>query len=917
MGDYGYLSFSTNATLDNATVTLGGASDTIEESVFSTNSSLILGPALTVNQTGSSALIEIYGYYGWTALIDNKGAINAESSVAGATLQINVQKFENEGTITVSNGDAFSIDNSYAYGSESFDNAATGVITVGAGSSLTLGLVGQTFSVTNEGTITANHATIEIADYSDFTNTGTLSINNSTVALGGTFTTAQIAQDLATIGGVGNSVGIDGSVNNAGATLDVGVGTSLGVATLGSTGTITGGTIVDSGSGLKFQGGTLSGVTYDGVMDMSASGASVTVAGGLTLAGASGTGSGGIAMGDNGSLSLSSNTTFDNATVILGGIGDTIDQSTSYAAYAANGYSAVNLTLTLGAGLVVDQTGDAAGASAIIEGGGYYGAVTLDNKGAINATSAVANASLLISVSNFKNEGTITVSNGEAFGIDANASSSDSFDNAATGVITVGAGSILTLGSLGTPFIMTNEGTITANGATVQIADFADLANTGTLSINASRIGFGGAYTAAQLAQNLTTIGGAGNSVAIDGALNNAGATLDVGAGTAFGVVSLGAAGTIAGGTVADSGSGLAFNGGTLDGVNYDGVMDMTASGSTVYVADGLTVGVAGSAAPGAINLGADGAIFFEDAQTFDNAVITLAGANETIDQETSYAAYQANGYSTVAQTLEFGANATIDQTSGSATIGTTATGGSYGYGAVAAVSAQSSLSGSGSPGSGTGTYSYAYGATTLDNEGTIDAAANNGSLSISPNSEFLNNGTVKVENGDTLDVLAPTFVNNGSVAIDSGIVLVTATTSGTGAFSIGAGVLEFDSGVASADQVKFTGSQGLLQLTDSAQFAAQVAGMLGNDAIDFRDVAFASANQASYAGTAAGGTLSLADGAAMVSIALAGNYTGAAFFAASDGLGGTMVSFGATPTAHPILLGAPTVVTPPTTPSL
>ena len=46
----------------------------------------------------------------------------------------------------------------------------------------------------------------------------------------------------------------------------------MGTLTLATNGTIQNGTIVDHGSGIAFAGGTLSGVTYDGTMDMSAQG---------------------------------------------------------------------------------------------------------------------------------------------------------------------------------------------------------------------------------------------------------------------------------------------------------------------------------------------------------------------------------------------------------------------------------------------------------------------------------------------------------------------------------------------------------------------------------------------------------------------------------------------------------------------
>ena len=75
--------------------------------------------------------------------------------------------------------------------------------------------------------------------------------------------------------------------------------------------------------GIGFTGGTLSGVTYDGTMDMSASGSTVYVTNGLTLAGVNGTGSGTINLtGAGGSqLDAQGSETLSNATINIGNSG--------------------------------------------------------------------------------------------------------------------------------------------------------------------------------------------------------------------------------------------------------------------------------------------------------------------------------------------------------------------------------------------------------------------------------------------------------------------------------------------------------------------------------------------------------------------------------------------------------------------
>ena len=63
---------------------------------------------------------------------------------------------------------------------------------------------------------------------------------------------------------------------------------------LPSSGSIVGGTIVDQGSGVEFQSGTLSGVTYDGTLNLSPNSSSVYIANSLTANNLAGAGPGTI-----------------------------------------------------------------------------------------------------------------------------------------------------------------------------------------------------------------------------------------------------------------------------------------------------------------------------------------------------------------------------------------------------------------------------------------------------------------------------------------------------------------------------------------------------------------------------------------------------------------------------------------------
>ncbi len=92
------------------------------------------------------------------------------------------------------------------------------------------------------------------------------------------------------------------------------------------------------------------------------------------------------------------------------------------------------------------------------------------------------------------------------------------------------------------------------------------------------------------------------------------------------------------------------------------------------------------------------------------------------------------------------------------------------------------------------------------------------------------------------------------------------------------------------AGTVNFAGATGTLQLDSSADFTGTVAGMTGQDALDFRNLSFANLQLPVFSGSASGGTLSLTDGAINAKVALLGNYMASTFVATSDGHGGTQV---------------------------
>jgi hypothetical protein len=100
--------------------------------------------------------------------------------------------------------------------------------------------------------------------------------------------------------------------------------------------------------------------------------------------------------------------------------------------------------------------------------------------------------------------------------------------------------------------------------------------------------------------------------------------------------------------------------------------------------------------------------------------------------------------------------------------------------------------------------------------------------------------------------------------------------------------VVEISSAYAGA--VTFAGNTGTLLLDNSASFTGTVAGMSGNDAIDFADIDPTKVQQPTFNGNSSGGTLSVTDGAHTANIALLGDYLASTFAASSDGHGGTNI---------------------------
>jgi hypothetical protein len=566
------LFFFDSETLDNTAIAFGSTADLLAYTglTASNNSTLTLGghATLTISAVGQYG-INTVEFDGGTLV--NAGIVNAGSAAVSDL----VASFINAGTVALTSGDTFTVQNT------SFTN--TGLISVGAGATLDFtGLSSQFFVA---GTI-ANTGTITVASG------GTLEVGGS-VALG----------QLGTVitGGTG-LIDFTGTRDLQGGTLDVAAGGEFG--DLEISGTVKNGTIVEDGGTLTVaSGATLDGITLLGSLDISDSNEYVYVEGGLHVETAAGGVPGTINMsGDNATPTLEflDSETLDNVVIAFGSPGD------NYYTYLE---SASGSTLTLGAQAVL----------ASAEGENWLGG-TLVNLGQINETGG----NIYDNAQSFTNAGTISLSGtaaaGGPFGFGSNfiVENGESFANSR--LISVASGGILEVAD-GANF--TNTGSIViASGGKLEIDNGDGFTNTGTIvDSSGGEILLGGSLTLAQLNAFAAGVSGLIN---VSGTLDLQGGTLDAAAFPDIEISGLAKNGTIQ----TSGGASTIASGTTLDAITLLGSLDISGMMDRIEVEGGLNVETTAGGTPGTINLtGAYSALSFLDSETLDNVVIAFGNS--------------------------------------------------------------------------------------------------------------------------------------------------------------------------------------------------------------------------------------------------------------------------------------------------
>ncbi|HET6185231.1 MAG TPA: hypothetical protein VFA03_16770 [Acetobacteraceae bacterium] len=471
---------------------------------------------------------------------------------------------------------------------------------------------------------------------------GTIQLSQaSTLAATGGQLTLAAGTMLQTVPAVAAS--LTGNILNLGTVL-VTAGSSLAVGT--------GGTFANAG-----------GLTV-------APGATLLLTGAVANTGSTSIGGAVVAVGSQGAAQLLADRTALTAPLTLAG---TLINTGSTLAVGA-GSALGTLTLAPGGGIVGGLIADSGGG--LLATGGTVSALSYRGTlQAISGTLAVVNGLSLQSPG--AGLGAISVAPGATLAL----LDQETIDNAAillggtlSGALSLGAHGTLTHAGRSAQILgsLANAGLVTA-AVPSGVMSIATLSNTGTVSVSAGdvlaistlanagtvAVANGGALSLNALTGNasgisvsnatlnllgpialptLAAISRAGGIVNLEGTLSLGGGTLSVGAGTALGQLRNDAHDIITGGTIRDSGSGLIFvgplgQGGTLNGVYYQGTLNLVPSGSTVTVTGGTSFTDITGTTRGTINLlGAASYLGLLGPQTLNNVQINMGNGFSAVE---------------------------------------------------------------------------------------------------------------------------------------------------------------------------------------------------------------------------------------------------------------------------------------------
>ncbi len=379
-----------------------------------------------------------------------------------------------------------------------------------------------------------------------------------------------------------------------------------------------------------------------------------------------------------------------------------------------------------------------------------------------------------------------------------------------------------------------------------------------------------GSLGVAQLGQ----VNVSGGAIAVGGVLDLGGGTLAVGQGASDGRLSL--TGTIANGTILDTGAGLAVTGNaTLASVAYDGTLDLSRPFSQLAIAGGLTLTGQNGFGPGQIVLtGAETRLLANGSQTLDNVAILLGGGQQSyLGQRLPLPELAAEA----GTALTLGSGCTLTLNGAGGILGDAGLGqwsdSVVNRGAIVSATPSGTLSlgatnfiNNGSIGASAGGV-VSIGDVSFTNAGMLSAASGSALLVTlfdyyaAPNagsSVFANAGTIALRGGNLQEqtaaglfpavalanlaggtiagnggVFAPVS-NAGTIDAQTGVLTLNGVLTGSGSLQVdGTATLEVASVVPTSQTVHFTSNAGTLKLDSPGNFAGVLAGFGAGDVID------------------------------------------------------------------------------------
>ncbi len=455
-----------------------------------------------------------------------------------------------------------------------------------SGDSVTIGVAGRAYTITVDSADAAGSVTLSSAD-------AVLAVDGTagSLTVGGTFGMSAGFLDIATSSAASGAVTVDGAFTNSGGTLNVNFGGTLtlggaltqtaGTLDLNWGGTISGGVIDVTGGSVGWDGGTLSGVTYEGPLNLTSSSVSQSVhlAKGSTEVGSSGSGPGTINV-----TGFYSNLYFDN-TQMVGNVTINLGSSDYFdylVSYDSNG--AGDKVLTLASSVTVNASGDgydyiAAGlvsGDAVVNQGVirqtgssyfYIPGEAFTNSGTIDAAGSGAEVDIL--TTNFTNNDVLNISNGDTVDIAATTFTNLAANTLTGGTYDIGAASTLEVSAGGK--IETLDANVILSGTGSQFIDY-----------------YSGYSGTPELDTTLTTIGAAGelqwlagrNWTTANAAITNQG-VIELGGGT---IKSTGSSASLT-----DAAGSKLFGYGAVTATTFSNSGTIEASGGTLTLTDSVS----------------------------------------------------------------------------------------------------------------------------------------------------------------------------------------------------------------------------------------------------------------------------------------------------------------------------------------